>query len=96
MQREFRRRKGNFRRRPESPEMVAFELRQSLQNLADCINQTVKLLDRAGEQLTNRDEEEENLQQCDRPRGGGPLIPNRRSQLLAKIDMRPPFRQQGS
>jgi hypothetical protein len=96
MQRQFERRVGKFRRRAQPTDVVTSELRQSLQNLADCINQTVKLLDRSEDRFAERDEEGSDLQRTERPRARGPLIPNRRSQLLAKIDMRPPFRQQGS
>jgi hypothetical protein len=91
MPRQFGRRIGKFRRMAPPPESVTSELRQSLQNLADCIHQTIKLLERSEGRSAEPAEE-----RADSPRSNGPLIPNRRSQLLAKIDMRPPFRQQGS
>ena len=78
----------NFRK-TQPPDMLSSELRHSLQNLADSINQTVKMLERFENRSAEPDEERSEV-----PRAGGPLIPTRRSQLLAKIDMRPPFRRQ--
>ena len=89
MRRQFGRRQWGFRKTGQRPESVPAELRQSLQHLGDSITETVKLLERFEERSADAGEERPEAARMD-----GPLIPNRRSQLLAKIDRRPSFRRQ--
>ena len=67
---------------------IKLELRNSLQRLAETINETIRLLDRFEGRLTEPIERRfEGGRMRDR------LIPTRRSELLAKIDDRRPFRR---
>ena len=91
MRRQFGRRMRVFRKRNQPPEGLASELRESLRKLAESISHTVNLLERFEDRPTESEEVRPEV-----PRSGGPLIPTRRSELLAKIDMRPPFRRQDS
>ena len=90
MPRQFQRRMNGFRKRVDPPELVSSELRKSMQLLAESMRQCVKLLERFDEQTSEADQDPR--EPTARP-DDGPLIPNRRSQLLAKIDMRRPLRR---
>jgi hypothetical protein len=91
----FERRVGSFRRGSQPSKLLSSELRLCLRNLADSINQTVKLLDHFEERFAEPDETRSDVPRADVPGGDvraeGPLIPSNRSQLMEKINMRPPF-----
>jgi len=91
MRRPFGRRVTVFRKRGQPPQGLSSELSKALRSLGESINHTVELLERFEDRSTEPEEV-----RTDAPRATGPLIPTRRSELLAKIDMRPPFRRQDS
>lgn len=83
MPRPFGRPINKFRRRPPRPPEMLRELRQSLQHLAETIQESVKMLERFEDRTVGPAEEQQEAPSRD----SDPLIPTRRSQLLAKIDM---------
>jgi hypothetical protein len=88
--------RATFREEASAPEQkcppldsVKSELRESLLKLAETINQTVQLLDRFESRFAEVSEPG-----AEGPRWGSRLIPTRRSELLAKIDMKRRFRRE--
>ena len=88
MRRQFGPRLRTIRNAEESPGSVRSELRRCLEELSQSINRTVNLLDRLESDSRETDEDGPAADPVDPP-----LIPNRRSQLLARLDKRPRFRR---